>query len=82
MNREFYIDTPLGKLKVWAKHKIDNAVDFPGVYVDLVRDGMDDDMLACVEYDSCHDRLQTVVYQPAIDEPHEIVVHDLNETEL
>lgn len=39
MKREFYVDTPLGKLHVHAKHDTDNAADYPGVYVDLVRDG-------------------------------------------
>ena len=76
MVREFYVDTPLGKLKVWSKHETDNADDFPGVYIDIVRDGLDDDMLACVEYDSCSNRLQTLVYQTGMDEPVELIVHE------
>jgi len=82
MKREFIIDTPLGKLRVWAKHDQDCLVDFPGVYVDFLQDGKDDALLACVEYDSSNDRLQTCVYQPAIVEPVEIVVHDLNYDEI
>lgn len=74
--REFYIDTPLGKLKVWSKHKTDHVEDFPGVYVDLVHDGQDDEMLACVEYDSCNKRLQTCVYQPGMDTPVDIIIHE------
>ncbi len=49
--REFCIDTPLGKLKVYAKHSEDKPNEFPGVFVDFV--GKDEDIcLACVEYDS------------------------------
>lgn len=77
--REFYINTPLGKLKVWAKHEIDCAEDCPGVYIDLVRDGRDDDMLACVEYDSYNKRLQTCVYQPGIDTPVDIIIYKCEE---
>lgn len=75
--REFYVETPLGKLKVWAKHEVDCAPDFPGVYIDLVRDGEDDEMLACVEFESCDGYLQTVVYQPGIDEPDSITIHEI-----
>lgn len=78
--REFFIDTPLGKLHVWAKHDKDCADDYPGVYVDLVSfwdlDGERDDMLACVEYDSADRVLQTCVYQLGIDEPVSIVRHE------
>ena len=77
MKREFYIDTPLGKLKVWAKHDTDNPEDFPGVYVDLVQDGRDPELLACVEYDSVTECLQTCVYQPELDEPTALVVHEI-----
>lgn len=74
--REFFIDTPLGKLRVWAKHETDTADDFPGVYIDLVgSDNGCDDMLACVEYDSVDGNLQTCVYQPGMDEPVSIVKH-------
>ena len=60
--REFYVDTPLGKLKVWAKHEVDNPKDYPGVYIDLVRDGKPDELLACVEYDSADGTMLTCVY--------------------
>ena len=79
--REFFVDTPLGKLKVWAKHETDTPEDFPGVYVDLARKGKADDLLSCIEYDSCNDRLQTCVYQPGHDEPCELVIHELDEGE-
>lgn len=78
--REFYIETPLGKLKVWAKHDIDCATDFPGVYVDLVREGKGDELLACVEYIPYGDYLQTCVYQPGVEYP-DIIIHDLEEEE-
>lgn len=77
MEREFFIDTPLGKLHVWAKHDTDCAADYPGVYIDLVGgDGECDDMLACVEYNSTDKILQTCVYQPGMDEPVSVVRHD------
>ena len=85
MKREYYVETPLGNLKVWAKHDTDSPEDFPGVYVDLIQDGKDPELLACVEYDSVTERLQTCVYQPKLDEPAAIIVHELeedNETEI
>lgn len=60
--REFYIDTPIGKLKVYAKHKKDCPADFPGVFVDLVRDGDEDVLIACVEFDSCEKNLLATIY--------------------
>ena len=34
--RRFVIETPLGKLEVYAKHdKSDCAEDYPGVFIDL-----------------------------------------------
>ena len=86
MKREFYVDTPHGKLKVWAKHEPDCPDDYPGVFIDLVRsENEDPDMLACVEYNSADDLLQTCVYQPGYDEPCAIIVHEMeedNETEI
>lgn len=79
MEREFFIDTPLGKLHVWAKHETDCADDYPGVYIDLAGgDGECDGMLACVEYNSADMMLQTCVYQPWMDEPVCVIAH--NET--
>ena len=77
--REFYVDTPLGKLKVWAKTEADDWNDYPGVYVDLVREGEQDVLLACTEYVSHDGYIQTCVYQPDADEPAEIVVHRTEE---
>lgn len=69
MERDFFVDTPLGKLHVHAKHDTDNAADYPGVYVDLVRDGHDDEMLACVEFDSYEGDLLTTAYDTGDDQP-------------
>ena len=72
MKREFYIDTPLGVLRVWAKHDVDNPRDFPGVFIDLVKpDG--DEMLACVEYETCDDEIQTCVYNIGEDDPVAVI---------
>lgn len=77
MKRGFFIETPIGKLKVYAKHNVDSPEDYPGVYIDLVREDGGLDMLACVEYDSCREQLQTCVYQPGTDESCELIVHDV-----
>lgn len=85
--REFFVDTPAGQLKVWAKHETDTAADYPGVYVDLMPGAPKDgkikhepdiwgDCLAVVEYNSADNCLQTVVYQPGADEPVSITVHE------
>lgn len=77
MKREFIIDTPLGKLKVWAKHEVDSAEDFPGVFVDFVDEKNGDVMLACVEYDSSNKGIYTRVYGDVLDEaPTESVYHE------
>ena len=74
--REFCVDTPLGRLKVWAKHDgTDCAEDYPGVYIDLVKDGEPDVLLACIEYDSCDKELQASVYGiTSNDSPTNIIV--------
>ena len=77
-DREFFVETPLGLLKVWAKHDVDLSLDYPGVYVDLVREGEDDVCLACVEYESSQKDIQTVVYGDVrTEEPTDVVVHIL-----
>lgn len=60
--REFHIDTPLGRLKVYSKHDKDCPADFPGVFVDLVRKGNEDMMIACVEFDSVEQNLLATIY--------------------
>lgn len=81
--RCFYVNTPVGKLKVWAKAdwgteaKEDNPEDFPGVFVDLVRDGEPDDCLACIEWDSSDEVLQTCTYLPGNDEPEAVIKQDI-----
>lgn len=70
MERDFFVDTPLGTLHVYAKHSItDLPADYPGVYVDLVRIGRDPEMLACVEYDSSDGTMLTTSYDIGRDDP-------------
>ena len=46
--RRFVIETPLGKLEVYAKHdKSDCAEDYPGVFIDFVREDGATVVLAC-----------------------------------
>lgn len=75
--RRFFVDTPLGKLEVYAKHdRQDCAADYPGVYIDFVREDGATVVLTCVEYDPSKDLLQTVVYGDCVsDEPTEVVTH-------
>ena len=80
-NREFYIDTPLGKLKVYAKHDSDSAEDYPGVFIDLVTN-TEDICLACVEYESVDKIIQTCVYGDVFEEtPTEIIKHNFEEAD-
>lgn len=73
--REFFVETPLGMLRVYAKYENDCADDFPGVYVELMRDEIapEENLLCCVEYNPEFSRIQTNVYQYGEDEPREIV---------
>lgn len=75
-NREFNINTPLGQLHVYAKHKTDLPNNFPGVFIDLKETY---DMLACVEYEHTKQVIQTCVYQPGNDEPVDIIEHNIEE---
>lgn len=82
--REFFVDTPLGKLRVWAKHpEGDCAEDYPGVYIDFVPivDGKPEPEfkhipLATVEYDTVDGVIQSCVYGDGrSDTPTEVVKH-------
>ncbi|WP_449291102.1 hypothetical protein [Oscillibacter ruminantium] len=79
--RRFLVSVPEGTLKVQAKHDYerpdqgeDNPMDFPGIYVDLVRPGHDDVLIACIEYESSFDYLQACVYGDILqDEPTHVI---------
>ena len=74
--REFYIDTPFGKLKVYAKHKTDTPADYPGVFVDFIDRGGEEIPLACTEYDPNKNVIQTCVYGDGLDDsPTDVVCH-------
>lgn len=73
--RDFIVYLPDGRaLHVYAKHENDNPADFPGGFIDLVGDD-EDEMLACVEYDSCAKDMLITGYRTGIDEPS-LYVHD------
>lgn len=79
--REFFVETPMGKLRIWAKCDNDNMTNYPGVYIDFISNGepmdvRDDYMTAVVEYDSVKNCIQTCVYQPWSDEPVAIIERD------
>ena len=74
--REFYVDTPVGKLHVYAKHNVDSPEDFPGVFIDICREGELGDILVCTEWESCDKRLQSCVYEAGRDEPVFVFHHE------
>lgn len=77
VKREFHIATPLGKLKVWAKHNTDIPEDYPGVFVDFVDEKNGDTLLACVEYDHLGGGIYTRVYGDANDDvPTDSIFHE------
>lgn len=77
--REFYVKTPLGDLHVYAKYENEDMMeDYPGVYVDLVREGHEAEMLTCIEYDSGNGGMLTTAYDIGNDTP---VVYHLHEIE-
>ena len=45
MERSFEVNTPFGKLKVYAKQEDDVPENFPGVYIDLIPAESDDTIL-------------------------------------
>ena len=76
--RKFQVETPSGILECYSKHEgKDYENDFPGVYIDLrytdeqkSGDAIGD-LVCCVEYDSCKNRLQIVPYADlTLDEPN------------
>jgi len=70
--RRFFIDTPVGKLVVYAKQDEDQPENYPGVYVDIEKDG-ENVMLACVEYDyNSEDIVGTFYTDESSDEPTSI----------
>ena len=75
--REFEIETPLGKLRVYAKHETDTPADYPGVFVDLITPTGESVLLSCTEYDSADGSLLTTAYGDGlIDEPTDIRHHE------
>ena len=77
VTREFYIDTPFGKLKVYAKHEgTDCPEDYPGVFVDFIDKKGKSVLLACTEYDPNKNIIQTCVYGDGLDDsPTDVVFH-------
>ena len=63
------------------KRLLNMTTGYPGVYVDLIREGCDPEMIACVEYDSHDGRMLTTVYDIGHDEPTVIHHYDLDEEE-
>ena len=69
MKREFYVDTPAGKLHIHAKYEVDHPEDYPGVYIDLQRNGGDDySLFACIEFDSRDEVIQAMIHANEYDE--------------
>lgn len=57
----FYVNTPIGRIRVGAKNP-NVAQDYPGVYVDYVKESGELQPLACTEYDPSEETLCTEVF--------------------
>lgn len=80
--REFFVKTPLGDLHVYAKYENEDMMaDYHGVYVDLVREGHEAEMLTCIEYDSGNGGMLTTAYDIGHDEPVLYHHHDIDDEE-
>lgn len=82
--RVFFVDTPIGRIKVWAKYLDDNSDDFPGVYIDFIPNNKRDtewsnDQICCVEYNPIDECIKSVLYQPGNDDPTDIVAYEWKE---
>lgn len=81
--REFFVDTPIGRLRARASMEFeddpsakDDPDGYPGIFVDLVREGKEVSLLSCTEWDSADHKLQTCVYGNLGDDaPTSISVH-------
>lgn len=76
--RSFYVDTPLGKLRIYSKMLgIDIPENFPGVYVDYISPISKEPItLSCTEYDPSKNAIQTTPYELAwCDDPSAVFVH-------
>lgn len=81
--REFFVDTPIGKLKIHAKHEgVDSSADYPGVWIDYIVPATGTEIpLTCVEYDpsggGVGGGIFTRVYGDALsEEPTESIFHE------
>ena len=78
--RDFIVQTPEGKLRVWAKTAVDDPEDFPGVYIDLLEEEEDSgysagELICAVEYESVDKNLQICSYTDlSSDEPTSIEI--------
>lgn len=74
--REFYVNTPLGKLRVYAKTEKDSDTEFPGVFVELLSDFGQPLTVGCVEYDPAAEKLLTTVYDSGSEIPADTHYHN------
>lgn len=74
MAKEFYVNTPIGKIRVCAKYDGDAPDDYPGIYVEWATKDYNE-LIACVEYDSSNEVMQTFTYKPFNEEPVHKTVH-------
>lgn len=76
--QEFFVETPLGKLHVYAKteDKCSGATDFPGVWIDWINpDTGEANPLVCTEYDPIAKGVYSHLYD-GCDEPAESLRHE------
>lgn len=67
--KKFTVKIPNGYLMVEAKG---TENEYPGVFISFSKDGKEYDVsniIACVEYDTCHNEIKTETYAKGIEEP-------------
>jgi hypothetical protein len=75
MNK-FKVKTPIGYLMVEAKGTED---EYPGVFISFSKDGENYDVnniIACIEYDSCSEEIKTETYRKDFEEPNNIICYE------
>lgn len=73
---KFRVKTPIGYLMVEEKGIEE---EYPGVFISFSKDGKEYDVnniIACVEYDTCSEEIKTETYRKGFEEPTHIVCYE------
>lgn len=76
MANKLKVKIPNGYLLVEEKG---TESEYPGVFISFSKDGEESDvneMIACVEFDSCSEEIKTETYRKGFDEPNNIICYE------